>query len=210
MDKYLLGQRIKQARSLRDCTLSELATHIGVHKSTLSRYENGEFASPKIPVIEAISNYLHVNPAWLVGKSELISFTPKNSDFMIFSPCSPLFRPLKTLREDRGISVDDMAFRIGISAEDYLKVEAGADVNCMTAVRIAVCLDCDIDHLLSFDGISSGESRLQTDSIEKSLIKNFRQLNAEGQNALLVQLSFFLEQDIYKNTDTNYSVQKNA
>lgn len=76
MNKKLLGDRIKEARTARDCTLDELASAVGLNKSTISRYERGEIENPKIPVIQAIATALHTNPAWLVGKSEDRSFSP--------------------------------------------------------------------------------------------------------------------------------------
>ena len=70
MDKALLGRRIKEARTLRDYTLDDLARAIGLNKSTVSRYEHGEIEKPKLPVIESIANELRVSASWLVGKSD--------------------------------------------------------------------------------------------------------------------------------------------
>ena len=70
MDTILLGNRIKEARTLREYTLGDLATAIGINKSTVSRYEHGEIEKPKLPVIESIAKELRVNAAWLIGKSD--------------------------------------------------------------------------------------------------------------------------------------------
>ena len=72
MDKALLGRRIKEARSLRDYTLDDLARAIGLNKSTVSRYEHGEIEKPKLPVIESIANELRVSASWLIGKSDVM------------------------------------------------------------------------------------------------------------------------------------------
>ncbi len=69
MDKSLLGKRIKEARMSCNYTLDDLASAIGLNKSTVSRYERGEIEKPKLPVIESIANELGVNAAWLIGKS---------------------------------------------------------------------------------------------------------------------------------------------
>lgn len=69
MDIELMGARIKNARQLRQVTLSQVAQRIGVNKSTVQRYENGLIRSPKIPVIQAIANALEVNYLWLTGES---------------------------------------------------------------------------------------------------------------------------------------------
>lgn len=74
MDNIEIGKRIRQARTMRQYTLEDVAQKIGVAKSTIQRYENGKIEKIKIPVIDSIANALSVNPAWLVGKStEIVS-----------------------------------------------------------------------------------------------------------------------------------------
>lgn len=68
MDVKKIGERIKHARSLRNYTLEDIAKDIGVAKSTIQRYERGQIAHPKLPVLHSIANSLNVNPGWLVGK----------------------------------------------------------------------------------------------------------------------------------------------
>lgn len=62
-----VGQRLKQARELRDITLEEAGNKVGVHKSTILRWENGETEKFKIPTLEALADLYDVNPAWLMG-----------------------------------------------------------------------------------------------------------------------------------------------
>lgn len=69
MDVKEIGNRIKQARTLRNLTLNDIASEIGVAKSTIQRYENGRISKPKLPVLQAIADSLRVNPAWLSGES---------------------------------------------------------------------------------------------------------------------------------------------
>lgn len=67
MDMKLIGKRIKDARTLRNFTLNDIAADIGVAKSTIQRYENGIITKPKLPVLQAIAESLKVNPAWIAG-----------------------------------------------------------------------------------------------------------------------------------------------
>lgn len=69
IDNKQIGLRIAQARRDKNMTGKELALHVGVAASTISRYEKGEISKIKIPVIEAIARSLDVNPMWLIGKS---------------------------------------------------------------------------------------------------------------------------------------------
>jgi len=68
MDIKQIGDRIKQARTLRNYTLDDVANEIGVAKSTIQRYENGLINKPKLPVLQAIADSLKVNPAWISGQ----------------------------------------------------------------------------------------------------------------------------------------------
>lgn len=65
-----LGERIFYARQVRGLTLDNIAQAVGVHKSTIQRYEKDEYNNPKLPVIESIARALSVNPMWLIGKSD--------------------------------------------------------------------------------------------------------------------------------------------
>lgn len=66
----LMGLRIKQKRTEKNITQDDLAKNLGLNKSTIQRYETGKIKAVKLPVIEAMARMLHVNPAWLIGKSE--------------------------------------------------------------------------------------------------------------------------------------------
>jgi len=67
MDVKEIGNRIKQARVLRNFTLDDIANDIGVAKSTIQRYENGLISKPKLPILQTIADSLRVNPAWICG-----------------------------------------------------------------------------------------------------------------------------------------------
>lgn len=181
MDKILLGKRIKEARALRRVTLDEVANAICLNKSTLSRYERGEIETPKLLVIEAIADCLRVNPSWLVGKSDDMTYTPRNTDFFVSSPCD-LFAPLKQMREKRGLSANSVALKIGISEADYRRIEAGGNTDCKTLSRIAEFFCCSTDYVLSFDGVF-GEDECSRS--EWNLVQKFRQLDDRGKSAVL-------------------------
>lgn len=69
MDIDLIASRIKKARELNNYTLEDIASNIGVARSTIQRYENALIKKPKLPVLQAIADTLHVNPAWLAGQN---------------------------------------------------------------------------------------------------------------------------------------------
>lgn len=62
-----VGERLKEAREIRHITLEEAGKKVGVHKSTILRWENGETEKIKLPIIETLADYYNVNPSWLMG-----------------------------------------------------------------------------------------------------------------------------------------------
>lgn len=78
-----IGNRIKYARDLRNATLEDIAKKVGVTKSTIQRYEAGKITTIKLPVVEAIAVALNVNPAWVVGKSDIIELPAQKAPKII-------------------------------------------------------------------------------------------------------------------------------
>lgn len=69
MGNIELGNRIKDCRKELKLTLQDIADEIGVAKSTIQRYENGNIENIKLPVVEAIARVLDVSPSYLLGKT---------------------------------------------------------------------------------------------------------------------------------------------
>lgn len=70
MDNKAIGKRIEMRRKQLNLTLEDIASDIGVARSTVQRYERGSIAKIKLPVIEAIARVLTVDPAWLCCKTD--------------------------------------------------------------------------------------------------------------------------------------------
>ena len=79
-----IGDRIYQARHDLDLTLDDIASRIGVTKSTVQRYEKGNIEKIKLPVITAIANVLQVNSDWLLGNND--DPVPASSPLLHSSP----------------------------------------------------------------------------------------------------------------------------
>lgn len=65
-----IGLRISSAREMRGLTLDDIATAVGVARSTIQRYEKGSITKIKLPVLQAIAGALNVNPNWLIGNTD--------------------------------------------------------------------------------------------------------------------------------------------
>lgn len=62
-----IGQRLKLAREQKKITLEQAGERVGVHKSTVLRWENGETKKINLTIIETLSDFYSVNPSWLSG-----------------------------------------------------------------------------------------------------------------------------------------------
>lgn len=82
-----IGARIAARRCTLSMTMDEVATKIGVNRSTIQRYESGKIKKLKLPVIESIASALNVNPSWLIGTSDdptpIPSATEANTDDIV-------------------------------------------------------------------------------------------------------------------------------
>lgn len=70
MDMFTFGKRLKEIRESKNVSAEVLGEAIGVNKTTIHRYEKGDFKSIKQDRLEAIANYLSVSSDYLIGKSE--------------------------------------------------------------------------------------------------------------------------------------------
>ncbi len=79
IDVMEIAKRIEEARTDMGISKKELAERINVSAATITRYEKGQFADPKIPVLAAIATVLNVNPAWICLRSENKNDTEKKN-----------------------------------------------------------------------------------------------------------------------------------
>ena len=74
MDKF--GERIKVIRLQRDKTLEDVAKAIGVSRQTIQRYETGVINNVPSDKIEAIADYLNIEPSFLMGWNDTSADAP--------------------------------------------------------------------------------------------------------------------------------------
>ena len=116
-DIIKIGQRMKFRREFLDLTLDEVANSVGVAKTTIMRYENGDILRPKIPVLQSIANSLGVRPDWLLCQSDQMEDEAHWDWDGTY---------LKKLREAANISPEETARRLGIPASRYFAIETSA------------------------------------------------------------------------------------
>lgn len=70
MDEYSMAKRIKELRLSRGLTLEQVATIVGVGKSTVRKWETGMIANMRRDKIAALAKALGVTPEYLMGWEE--------------------------------------------------------------------------------------------------------------------------------------------
>lgn len=65
-----MGLRIHQARTACDMTQEQVGDKLGVHKSTIMKWEKGEVAAIKRSYIQQMADLFNVKPEWLMGFDE--------------------------------------------------------------------------------------------------------------------------------------------
>ena len=65
--EMITGERLKQCRKQAKQTLDQIGTVVGVHKTTVMRWEKGNTERIGLPTIQKLAHYYGVSPAWLMG-----------------------------------------------------------------------------------------------------------------------------------------------
>lgn len=101
-----IGTRIKGLRTLKEMTLEEVASKLQVSRSTILRYERGEFERIKLPVLLGIANALGVSPEYLCSETDDSGLSEALQDFL--TPQSPDHRQTPAPKDD-GLSDPERA-----------------------------------------------------------------------------------------------------
>ena len=62
-----IGKRIKERRETLGLTLEAVGCELGVHRSTILRYESGDTQRISLPTIEKLAAILKTTPSYLMG-----------------------------------------------------------------------------------------------------------------------------------------------
>ena len=152
-DVMEIGSRMKRRREELDLTLDDVAVSVGVAKTTILRYENGEISRPQIPVLQSIANALDVRPEWLLAQSEQMEDEDKwDWDGQY----------LKKLRTNCHATPEDIAFRLApcLNAPGRLN-EHGASLSLILLIED----DARIAYDLAAKVHAQNESRKELQSL---------------------------------------------
>lgn len=132
----IIGERLKQVREEKGLTQEELANSLGLHKSTIQRYETAKIEKIKLPVIDAIAQELDVNPEWLSDKTDIRTSYLEEND--ILSTLLQQYDNIKPVKLKRFPVLGEIACGKPIFAEEDREHYVMADMDikadfCLTA-----------------------------------------------------------------------------
>lgn len=81
------AERLKELRSEKNLTQTELGEKVGINYSTLSDYERGNKADPYMSTLRTLSNFFEVSIDYLIGESNI-----KNNE--LIEKCQELMKKL--------------------------------------------------------------------------------------------------------------------
>ena len=174
-----IGKRIKEAREIRELTQEQLGKELGMNKSTVQRYETGQVAKIKLPVLESIAKVLNVNPDWLVLKSD---------EMHISIATIPFVKNIISLPKTKKVPlVGTIACGIPITAEENVDdyIDMDEDIHADFALRCkgdsminARIFDGDIVYIRQQPDVENGEIAAVYIDGEATLKRVFKHKNS--------------------------------
>lgn len=117
----ITGLRLRQVMKARKISQKELAEHLGVHRSVVWRWYNGEF-TPKTEHLLEISKFLKVKPAYLLGKTDkAYSEEEKNDELIDYI---------------KNLDANDEELINSITNEEYLALDLYRDLKKLTSHQL--------------------------------------------------------------------------
>ncbi len=116
-ENITIAERLKLSRKKANYTLEQIGTIVGVHKSTVLRWEKGETERIGLPTIQTLASYYNVNPAWLMGADVPMEREPRPlPDNILPLPQTKLVPLVGTIACGTPILAEE-------NIEDYVKID---------------------------------------------------------------------------------------
>ncbi|HAP32869.1 MAG TPA: transcriptional regulator [Firmicutes bacterium] len=114
------GEVVRRVREEKGYSLAELAEKAGISFSYLSEIERGS-KKPSIKTVEKLTSFLNISPGELVGNTEQDGIS--------------LGERVRLLRQERGLSLQELAESAGLSYSYICEIERGLVKPSLRALR---------------------------------------------------------------------------
>ena len=196
-----MGERIKYLRKQKDMTLEQLGQRVGVGKSTVRKWEEGEIQNMRRDKIAKLAAALDVTPGYLMGWEE--PYTSLGIDTYTKAWTKEFKKNLPLMWENVILSTDLVA--IEEDGYDIEKMNKLVDDIENDKIEITFTLACEIADKLgvSLDELVGREEYEKTaldyenglDEQEVQLLNLLKQLSPEQKEFLLVQLEALVKRN---------------
>lgn len=190
------GRTFRQLREAAGLTVEEFCKQYNarfdgrMNKSTVSRYENS-LQEPMISTVKKVAIFFSVDPSELLGYS-----VGTSAASALFSPHlhgdveTEIGSRIKSLREARGLTLEQVGDFIGVNKATVQRYEIGdIDIKRNVAIKLAECLGTSPSYIMGWtDDPLSGVTPAAPAALSpklQALSDALDQLNEEGQEKLL-------------------------
>lgn len=134
-DSLTIGEKIQQRRKELGMSADELAEKLGIDRSTIYRYENGDIKKFPLDMLEPIANALNTTPTYLVSNHYDIGQKIKNARIL------------------HGLTQEQLGDLVGVQKSAIAKYENGRVVNIKRNIlqKISNVLSISIEELVFDD-----------------------------------------------------------
>ncbi len=163
---FLSGEQIKNLRKKLGITAEDLGSKLGINRSTVYRYENGDIKKLPADIMITLTNYLDT--------STLVHTKVKNLD-------SELPNRIKTLRKKRRYTLEYVGNACGVGKSTVRKWENGmiANMHRDKLIKLAEVLGVTPAYLTGYEDENGNPvTTMQLSPEERTLILAFRSASA--------------------------------
>ena len=137
------GERIRHLREELGISQKDLAEAIGTQSQNLYKYEQNIIENIPSDKVEALADALRVSPSYIMGWD--LNSAPANSGIP---------ERLHSLRESRGLTLDQVGEYIGVNRATILRYENGnIDISRPVAIKLAELYGVSPSYIMCFDNI---------------------------------------------------------
>lgn len=144
-----LGLLLRNARQVAHKSLEESARFLGISPKALEAYELGEI-SPPLPILEALAEFYQVplNHFWgnSLLPSDQQSLSPQQVEMMVEIRQRIIGVYLRKCRQEKGLSLGQLAEQVGIEADRLENYELGEEAIPLPVLEaLALVLELGIE-----------------------------------------------------------------
>jgi transcriptional regulator with XRE-family HTH domain len=179
-------------------TVTELSETLGINRATIYRYEAAEIGRIKTITVNAIAEYLKINPDYLTGVSDNKHTVKDAEDIVVRCENSSTLKDrIKEIRKRKGLTLLEVAEYLGVQEATVQRYESGniKNLKIETISSLADLFGCAPQYLVGWTDNDHEVDAVAMSDEEKMLIELFRRVPVESQQMVLDMVRIALKRD---------------